>query len=75
MDMLAPWGRVSPVGFAPMALALLGSCVAAGAGLRQQRGRDAQTNADFGRSAARLAEMVVARIERAIVELRGAVGL
>ena len=75
MVMLASWGRVSLSRFAPMALALLGSCVAAGAGLWLQRGHDAQASADFGRSAARVAEIVVARIERPIFGLRGVVGL
>ena len=75
MALLGSWGRVIHLNFAPVTVALLGSGVAAGADPWLQRGHDAQTSADFGRSAARVAETVVARIERPIFGLRGAMGL
>ena len=75
MALLGSWGRVIHLNFAPVTVALLGSGVAAGADPWLQRGHDAQTSAHFGRSAARVAETVVARIERPIFGLKGAVGL
>lgn len=74
MVVLGSSGRVVRLNFAPVTVALLGRCVAAGAGLWLQRGHDAQTSADFGRSAARVAEIVVARTARPIFGLRGEVG-
>ena len=67
--------RYSPAGFAPITVVLLGTCVAALAGLWLQREHDAQANADFGRSAARVADVVESRIRQPIYGLRGAAGL
>ena len=75
MTVPAPLGRGNLVRFVPLAVALLGACIAAAAGLGLKQTADAQAAADFERSAARVAEIVVARIRQPIYGLRGAGGV
>ena len=75
MSLFAALRFVSLVRLAPLVLALLGGCLAAGAGLWLHRESDAQTHADFERSAARVAEAVKSRIRHPMFGLRGAAGV
>jgi len=67
--------RLHAARVAPMALALLGVCIAAVIGLWMQRMGDAEAAADFGRSAKRVAEVVESRIKQPVYGLNGARGM
>ena len=69
----SPWRHAAL--FMPLAVVLLGSCVAVAAGLWLQRQNDAQAGADFERSAARVAQIIEARMRQPIYGLRGAGGV
>ena len=56
-------------------MALLGTCVAAAAGLWLQRALEARAAVEFGRAAARVAEVVESRIRQPVYGLKGAAGL
>ncbi|RVU45956.1 PAS-domain containing protein [Rubrivivax rivuli] len=73
--MLAPAGRGNLGRFVPLAVALLGSCLAAAASLWLQHQNDAQIHADFERSATRVAQIIEVRMQQPIFGLRGAGGV
>ena len=59
----------------PLAVALMGACLAAASGLWMHRENAAQAAADFERSAARVARVVESRILQPVYGLKGARGL
>ena len=75
MTVPAPLGRGNPVRLVPVAMALLGTCIAVAAGLWLQRQNDALASAEFERSAARVAQVIETRIQQPLYGLRGAAGV